>query len=145
MWRSLFLVALAAICGSAESQSAEFDARYYTAQELEADCDSSLLDRRHYCRSLLTGVLGTLRFLNATEHMSEILCIPDMSAEDARIHYLSFAVDNRQQLKDMLAGAAAADMFYEKYPCVGEAERRKRVGAEAARELQNRVRMHNDR
>lgn len=75
-------------------------------------------------------VLGTLLSQSLTSRMSGVVCLPEISADDVRVHFLSFATDRRKEIEGMLGGAALFTMLYEKYPCPGETLLR-RTDAEA--------------
>jgi surface polysaccharide O-acyltransferase-like enzyme len=75
----------------ASSLSAE-EHHYLSAADLEVECSK----KSETCYGVIYGVLGSLLYLNNTEQMKEVLCLPAISAEDIRLHFLSYAIDNRK-------------------------------------------------
>lgn len=127
----------------AQAEAPRDSVQYYSTEELALDCDSSVGPRRERCMSTLTGALHAFAYLSHTEPLKDVLCIPPMSIADVRVHFLSYAAERAAQIHEMLAGAAVADMLYEKYPCPAEAIRRDAARAKAAQELLNRHRPNN--
>ena len=96
--------------------AAESEPPYFSAQQLERECHK----RSDMCFGVIYGVIGTLLSQRNKERMGGVICLPTISMDDVRVHFLSFAIDNREQIKDMLGGSALFTMLDNKYPCPEE-------------------------
>jgi hypothetical protein len=130
----MLAVALPLVQGG-PSLSAE-EHHYLSAADLEVECSK----KSETCYGVIYGVLGSLLYLNNTEQMKEVLCLPAISAEDIRLHFLSYAIDNRKGIAEMLGGAALAGLLWDKYPCPKERLRRRAEGEKAYKEMEDEAR-----
>lgn len=105
---------------------------YFAAQDLEHECRN----KSETCFGVIYGIQGTLLAESSTERLKGVICLPNMSADDIRIQYLSYATDHRNEIKGMLGGSALFTMLYEKYPCIAEAKLRKLDGEKAIKALE---------